>query len=210
MKMLYSNIDCEVKDVEMSFGVISAITFGEVGAKRHRVILPAPEGLRRLVTGRNPRLKVGASRNGKPRLAKCYADDDDNIFLLLSSEIGTADRGTKIGSVWKHREGYDKDVADMRRSAPGCRSLEELCCERKDYLEKGWGLRWAAYLLKAEPGDMYMVQRNGSSEPVLYIINSPHDIVALSKSEVPDYFRGKTQGVPMTNDGLWKDFFRLD
>lgn len=208
--MIYSNIEYDVHDVEMSFGVISAVTFGEVGAKRHRVILPAPEGLRRLVTGRNPRLKIGASRNGKPRMAKCYADDDDNIFLLLSSDLGAGKRGSEHGLVWKHREGFDKDMLDMRRSATGCRSLEELCRERKQYLEKGWGLSWATYLLKAEPGDMYMVQRNGPLEPVLYIVNNTHDIVALEKSEVPDYFRGKTQGVPMTNDGLWKDFFRLD
>ena len=98
--MIYSNIEYDVHDVEMSFGVISAVTFGEVGAKRHRVILPAPEGLRRLVMGRNPRLKIGASRKGKPRMAKCYADDDDNIFLLLSSDLGAGKRGSEHGSVW--------------------------------------------------------------------------------------------------------------
>lgn len=218
--MIYSNKTYIVKELERPYGKLRAITLGEQGRGRHQVILPVPNGVERINEGLNPGLEIGMSLNNKPRISSCTCDNENNLYLILSSCASYTRKGN--GSVWFYRAGYDADFDAMAKNKEGAKTLAELLEERKTYIANGWGAdgdagrigKWRVYLLKANPSDKFMVRWGGYNygiEDTLYLVNSCNDVVEIDKDCIDEYYDQRNEGtLKRDKNGELADFCYFD
>lgn len=102
--MIYSNVEVKSKSKEMPFGTIHFVALGEYGRGRHEMRLACPPGII-ISKGLNENLTVGFTKSMNPRI---NINNDNTIFLLLSSEGGYTRRGCGwIGSWVKNHAKYN-------------------------------------------------------------------------------------------------------
>lgn len=109
--MLYSNVKLNATEVKADFGNFFRVTLGEYGRGRKAVNLTCPNEFKISEKELLEDYSIGLTKSGKPRISKI---NDDNLFLMISSQYGYTRRGCGYietnGEVLSKGNGADGDA----------------------------------------------------------------------------------------------------
>lgn len=91
--MLYSNVNLNAQERNLSFGKLRCVTLGEQGRGRKEVLIPIPKNLEKVKKGLNPNLTIGLTKNGKPRI-NFTSKEEDKLYIIINSYGGYSRRGS--------------------------------------------------------------------------------------------------------------------
>ena len=157
--MLFSNVTIKSEIRTFDFGSISQICLGEKGRNRQLLALTCPEGLE-IKEGMNSGITVGLTKSGKPRINKY---EDNQLFMLLSSEGGYTRRGNGSIQVLREAPLDDYQVLAKGRGADGL---------------AGRIGHWDAMLIKAPSEGIVRVRTGGAG------YGTPSDLYLIHENKV--------------------------
>ncbi|MCD8007656.1 MAG: hypothetical protein LUF68_01745 [Clostridiales bacterium] len=165
--MIYTNKRLVAQERTFDFGTIYQIGLGEQGRGRKMLALTCPKGTE-LDSGMNEDYTIRQTMSGRPRINK---EQENDLYLLLSTESGYTRRGDGYVAVLKGRE----DAIDVMATGNGADG------------EAGRIGSWKTYLIRVK-GDCDLSIRYGGRRS-----ENPPDVMVIRGEKVyrvPEMYAG--------------------